>query len=148
MLLRNRVELIRAGRDPLLIARLPSGFWLLSEVQHFPGASMLLADPIVPHFNVLHERARVQWALDLGKIGDVMIATLGAIRVNYETWGNLDPVLHTHITPRFDNEDEKSCTLPPRVAFNYANPPPFDPLAAETIALIRKLSQKFSHPLG
>lgn len=147
MLLRDRIEMIRAGRDPLLIARLPSGFWVLSEVQHFPGASMLLADPVVPHFNALHERARVQWALDLGKIGDVMMSSLGAVRINYEIWGNLDPALHTHITPRFDNEDEATRTLQPRFAFDYAMPPPFDPLSAETIALIRKLSQKFSHPL-
>lgn len=138
----ERVDQLRRGLDPFFIARVPSGFWCLSDVQHFPGASILFADPVVPHFNSLTEAARAQWAIDLGRIGDALMVEMGAIRINYETWGNLDPALHTHITPRFSSEDPKLRTLPPRQAFDYRKPPEFNPRSPEFISLITRLATR------
>ena len=44
-----RVERIRRGEDPALLARMPSGFAILGKYQPGPvrGACMLLPDPVV-----------------------------------------------------------------------------------------------------
>jgi diadenosine tetraphosphate (Ap4A) HIT family hydrolase len=100
----DRIELARRGLNPYVIARLPSGWLVIGDVQPLPGYCLLLADPIVDSLNALDEDGRVRYSLDVARIGDALIAVTGAVRINYETWGNLDPCLHTHITPRYLTE--------------------------------------------
>ncbi len=48
----------------------------------------------------------MQYSLDVLRIGDALLAVTGAHRINYETLGNSEPALHTHIIPRYANEPE------------------------------------------
>jgi diadenosine tetraphosphate (Ap4A) HIT family hydrolase len=48
----------------------------------------------------------------MAMIGDALLKALDAYRINYETWGNLDQTLHTHITPRYLSEPEDKRILP------------------------------------
>ena len=47
----ERVALARGGRNPYVIARLPSGWAVMGDVQFLPGYCLLLADPVVPSIN-------------------------------------------------------------------------------------------------
>jgi len=109
----ERLAALERGENPLLIARLPSGFAVMSESQFLPGYCLLLADPMVGKLNDLEGDARVQFLSDMARLGDAVIEATGAVRANYSIYGNLDPFLHAHVFPRFDNEDPRYRTVPP-----------------------------------
>ena len=56
----SRVEAARAGTNPTVICRVPSGWAVLADVQFLRGYSVLLADPVVADLNALApaDRAR------------------------------------------------------------------------------------------
>ena len=106
-LIDERVELARAGTNPTVICRMPSGWAVLGDAQFIPGYCLLLPDPVVPDLNALDADARRQYLYDMTLIGDALLEVTEAYRINYETLGNLDPALHTHIFPRYRTEPEE-----------------------------------------
>ena len=111
-LIADRVAQARAGANPWVIARLPSGWAVLGDTQELPGYCLLLADPVVPSLNDLPEPGRVQFLKDMVRIGDAVLAVTGAARINYEILGNAEPELHAHIHPRYADEPDEARGLP------------------------------------
>jgi diadenosine tetraphosphate (Ap4A) HIT family hydrolase len=122
----RKIEAVKNGKLPSYIARLPSGIVVAGDVQPLQGYCILMADPVLRDFNALSEEARAQYGRDLGRVGDALLAVAGAYRINYETWGNLDPALHTHIVPRFLQEPDDKRILPPRQAYDWSSGRAFD----------------------
>ena len=120
------VEACRAGNEPAVIARLPSGWAVLGQRQVLPGYCLLLPDPVVPHLNVLDTAERDRFMADLGRLGDAVLAATGALRINYAIFGNLEPALHAHVHPRYANEPVPMCTNNPW-AYDWTQAPLFDP---------------------
>ncbi|HRK07302.1 MAG TPA: hypothetical protein PLZ57_06000 [Pseudobdellovibrionaceae bacterium] len=141
----RQLDLIQRGQLDRFVVRLKSGALVMGETQPLIGYCLLLADPVVPHFNALTQEARAQWALDLGAIGDALLEESGILRVNYETWGNLDPALHTHIVPRSKFEDAEKGRLPAREAYDYAKSPRFDLKNVEHRNLLERLRARLRH---
>ena len=112
----RKIALCESGNWPQAILRLPSGWVTAGDTQPLRGYCVLLAAPVARDFNALAPEARARYALDMGRVGDALIAALGAYRVNYETWGNLDPALHTHIVPRYLSEPDRLRVQTPRQA--------------------------------
>jgi diadenosine tetraphosphate (Ap4A) HIT family hydrolase len=135
----RKVELCERGEYPFAIAKLPSGWVCLGETQPLRGYCLIFSSPVVGDLNALSHTARAQWGVDCARIGDALIKIVGAIRVNYETWGNQDPALHTHISPRFLDEPRERRTLPPRQAYDWSIPviDPVDPEVSKLIADLR-----------
>ncbi len=125
-LIEQRVEAARRGENPFVIARMPSGWLVIGDVQPLPGYCLLLADPPVASANALSEAERARYALDVFRIGDALLAVTGACRINYMTLANLEPSLHTHIIPRFQDEPEDKRTAPPFQAYDWAAARAFD----------------------
>jgi diadenosine tetraphosphate (Ap4A) HIT family hydrolase len=100
----RRVQRLRAGEDPGLIARMPSGWAVLGEQQFLRGYSLLLPDPVVDTFNDLLPARRAQVMQDAAALGDALLTVTGACRINYAIFGNLEPALHVHVVPRFEDE--------------------------------------------
>ncbi|MBX3021388.1 MAG: hypothetical protein KF799_06880 [Bdellovibrionales bacterium] len=122
----KKIRLAETGQLPSVIVRLSSGWVVAGDVQPLRGYCMILADPVTRDFNALSEEERVRYALDMGRVGDALLQVLGAYRINYETWGNLDPALHTHIVPRYKDEPDAQRILPPRQAYDWGAGRPFD----------------------
>ncbi len=49
---------------------------------------------------------------DLTAIGDALLVLTPAIRINYEILGNLEPALHGHVIPRYQDEPDELRTKP------------------------------------
>jgi catechol 2,3-dioxygenase-like lactoylglutathione lyase family enzyme/diadenosine tetraphosphate (Ap4A) HIT family hydrolase len=128
----RRVERLRAGTDPTLIARLPSGWAVMGEAQFLKGYCLLLPDPVVPTLNALGQEARLEFLADMGALGDALLAATGAVRVNYAILGNVDPALHAHVIPRYADEPEETRTAHPW-AFDWDRAPRFDPVSQSSL---------------
>jgi hypothetical protein len=107
MAIQGRIDSARAGTNPNLIARMPSGWAVLGDQQFIRGYSVLLADPVTDGLNGQDPKARAVFLRDMGILGDALLAATGACRINYEILGNTDPGLHAHLFPRYMSEPEE-----------------------------------------
>ena len=105
-LIHQRVEAARAGTNPTVISRMPSGWAVLGDVQFLRGYSLLLADPVAPDLNALDESQRVRFLQDMVILGDALLEVTEAYRINYEILGNTEAALHAHVFPRYMSEPE------------------------------------------
>ncbi len=122
----RRVDLLRAGRDPTFVARLPSGWAVLGDPQVLPGYCLLLPDPVVPTLNALTGAGRAAFLTDMAALGDAVLAVTHAVRINYALFGNLEPALHAHVIPRYHDEPEPLRSAQPW-AYDWKAAPAFDP---------------------
>jgi len=111
-LIHRRVDECRRGTNPKAICRVQSGWVVLGDVQFVRGYSLLLPDPVVAHVNELSSTARQILFADMAILGDALLAITGAVRINYEILGNLEPALHVHVFPRFADEPADLRTRP------------------------------------
>jgi diadenosine tetraphosphate (Ap4A) HIT family hydrolase len=124
-LIHQRVRQCQTGDYPKAICRLSSGWVVLGDVQFLRGYSLLLPDPVVPHLNAMDEAGRKNFLFEMSVVGDVILELTGAVRINYEMLGNVEPALHAHIFPRFKNEP-KQLRLKPVWSYDWDNAPKFD----------------------
>ena len=117
----RRADRIRAGEDPELLARMPSGWAILGKYQPEPvlGCCMLLPDPVVPSPNDLEPEARARFFSDLVLLGDAILAVTGAERINYLVLCNQVPELHGHCIPRFATEEPARRLQGPFEAYDF-----------------------------
>jgi diadenosine tetraphosphate (Ap4A) HIT family hydrolase len=105
-LIHQRVEAARAGTNPTVISRMPSGWAVLGDVQFLRGYALLLADPVVADLNALDQSQRIRYLQDMAILGDALLEVTGAYRINYEILGNTEAALHAHVFPRYMSEPE------------------------------------------
>lgn len=103
----EQVKAARAGLEPALICQVPSGWVVLCRMQYLRGYCILLPDPVVPSLNDLTRDQRVAYLSDMYTVGDALLEVTGAHRINYAILGNSDPMLHTHIVPRYSTEPDE-----------------------------------------
>ena len=121
----RRVAALRADADPTRIARLASGWLVLGDPQVIPGYCLLLPDPVVADLNALPAGARAGFLGDMAMAGDVLLEVMGATRINYAIYGNLEPALHAHLFPRRADEPAGLVTAQPW-AWDWNAAPRFD----------------------
>lgn len=146
-LIHQRVAECNAGTNPKAIARMTSGWAVLGDAQFLKGYCLLLPDPVVAHLNDFAGEARQQFMDDMAALGDAVLAVTGALRINYEMLGNLEPALHAHVFPRYDDEPEdlrtKAVWLYPQTAWEQTafdldrDRPMMDAIRKELIAMNR-----------
>jgi len=124
----RRVARARAGEDPELLARMPSGFAILGKYQPEPirGCCMLLPDEVVASPNDLAPAQRAQFFQDLVLLGDAVLEVTGAERINYLVLCNQVPELHGHCVPRFAHEDAALRLQGPFEAYDFGASPVAD----------------------
>ncbi|MGM0884601.1 MAG: HIT family protein [Bacillota bacterium] len=105
---KDRFGAIERGENPMVLAKMKSGFAVIGDTQFLPGYCVLLAYPKVNTLNDLTIQQRNDYLLDMSLIGDAIQFVCNPRRINYSIYGNSDPFLHAHIFPRYEWEpDEK-----------------------------------------
>ena len=139
-LIEARVALARRGDNPFVIAKMASGWLVLGDVQPLPGYCLLLADPVAESLNALSRAEQAQYSLDTIRSGDALLAVTGAFRINYETLGNSEPALHTHIIPRYADEPEAKRRQPAFMSYDWMTARKSEPAGADAafIAAMRR----------
>ena len=124
-LIHERVEAARKGLNETVVCKTKSGWVVIGDVQFLKGYCLLLADPVEESLNSLSEEDRKQYLYETTVIGDALIELTGCYRVNYETLGNSEPALHTHIFPRYMSEVPELRRYPAWF-YNWDNAPKFN----------------------
>jgi diadenosine tetraphosphate (Ap4A) HIT family hydrolase len=109
----ERLAELERGENPLLLARMKSGFAVLFGSQFLPGYCLLLAYPQVDHLTDLSIEDRTTYLLDMSILGQAVLEATGCRRINYGIYGNLDPFLHAHVVPRYEWEPDEYKFSPP-----------------------------------
>jgi diadenosine tetraphosphate (Ap4A) HIT family hydrolase len=68
----------------------------------------------------------------MARVGDVLQQLLGAVRINYAVFGNMEPALHAHLFPRYADEPAANRTVQP-FALDWNGAPNFDSAADGTM---------------
>ncbi|MFT6093736.1 MAG: diadenosine tetraphosphate (Ap4A) HIT family hydrolase [Pseudohongiellaceae bacterium] len=124
-LIHQRVRECQQGAYPKLICRVSSGWVVMGDVQFLKGYCLLLPDPVVANLNELNEQRRKTFLWEMSVVGDVILDVTEALRINYEMIGNVEPALHAHIFPRYENEPD-NLKLKPVWFYNWETARAFD----------------------
>ena len=112
----DRIGSAHRGENPLVLARMRSGFAVIGGTQHLPGYSLLLTDdPTVDHLSDLGWERRTEFLFDLSLLGEAVEHACradGLRRINYEVLGNSMDFLHGHVHARYDWEPPDKVTGP------------------------------------
>ena len=112
----DRIGSAERGENPMVMARMKSGFAVIGDTQFLPGYCVLLASPQVVSLNDLSMEQRAQFLLDMSRIGDALAEACKPVRINYGITGNNHLYLLAHIFPRYADEHREYFTQSP---FNY-----------------------------
>ncbi len=82
----------------------PPDVAVLGDPQVLPGYCLLLPDPVVPHLNALEAAMQQAFLADMARIGQAVQDITDAVRINYAIFGNVEPALHAHVIPRYEDE--------------------------------------------
>lgn len=137
-LIHKRVRDCQAGSYPKQICRISSGWVVLGDVQFLRGYSLLLPDPVVSDLNAMEEEKRKIFLHEMSVLGDVLLEITGALRINYEMIGNVEPALHAHLFPRYADEPE-ALRLKPVWFYDWEKAPAFD--EARDVPLMRAIEE-------
>lgn len=104
----DRIGSALRGENPLVMARMRSGFAVIADTQFMPGYSVLLTDDErVGTLTALDWQRRGEFLLDMSLLGEAIEAACrpdGLRRMNYSIYGNALAVLHAHVVPRYEWE--------------------------------------------
>jgi diadenosine tetraphosphate (Ap4A) HIT family hydrolase len=108
----DRIGSAHRGENPMVLAKMKSGFAVMGDTQFLPGYCVLLPSKGVNTLNDLSYKQRTDYLLDMSLIGDAIQAVCQPRRINYSIYGNTDAFLHSHIFPRYDWEPEERKPYP------------------------------------
>lgn len=104
----DRVGSAQRGENPMVLAKMRSGYAVIGDTQFLPGYCLLLSDvPEVGHLTDLPRPLRAQFLTDMGLLGEAVMTACNSIdpslsRINYEILGNNNRhSLHAHVFPRY-----------------------------------------------
>jgi len=104
----DRIGSAHRGENPMVMARMQSGFAVIGDTEHLPGYSLLICeDPAVNHLTDLDHGQRTKFLADLSLIGEAVQSVRkadGLRRINYEVLGNSLDWLHGHVHARYQWE--------------------------------------------
>jgi diadenosine tetraphosphate (Ap4A) HIT family hydrolase len=160
----DRLGAARSGSNPMVLARMRSGYAVLGDNQHLPGYCVLMADFGDPdgegpdHLTDLDRGRRAAFLTDMGLLGEAVFAVCSGLdpafrRVNYEILGNLDRYLHAHVHARYGWEPQEYVNGPVgrypadvRHAPEHAADDRHDPLREALVKELARVMADAYHP--
>ena len=141
----NRILAAKNGTNPMLMVELKASYAVFGDVQFLPGHCVLLPKKEVGSLNDLAPLERQQFLLEMSYLGDAILASVDAMRINYDILGNSDQYLHAHVFPRYSWEKAERRKMP---VWLYAKSHWSDPKTAYQAVLHGELRQRITENLA
>lgn len=141
----DRLGTARRGDNPMVMAKLSSGYVVFGDTQHLPGYCVLLSDvDDADHLTDLTREQRAGFLADMGLLGEAVFTACNGFdpafrRLNYEILGNSLHHLHAHVHARYSWEDQEFRDGP---VWRYPTEARF---SAENDALASPRAEEFDH---
>ncbi len=91
---------LRYWPEALIVGRLDASTVLLSRDQYFFGWTLVVSDHHAEDLYALDAVQRAAFDADIAAVSRALQAILRPERMNYATFGNVTPHLHTNLIPR------------------------------------------------
>jgi diadenosine tetraphosphate (Ap4A) HIT family hydrolase len=125
-----------------------SGWAVMGDPQVLRGYCLLLPDPVVPHLNALPPEGQALFMRELAALGQAVFEVVRPVRINFALFGNVEPALHGHVIPRYEDEPESLRKAHPW-SHDWSAAPPFDPVRdGPLLATLRARLEPQSNPLS
>jgi diadenosine tetraphosphate (Ap4A) HIT family hydrolase len=114
----DRIGSAQRGENPTVMAKLPSAFAVMGDVQWLPGYCVLLVDrPGVGALTDLGPVERVEFLTSMAALGEAVESACRAAddrfrRLNFDILGNADEFLRAHVWPRYHWEPAERVAKP------------------------------------
>jgi diadenosine tetraphosphate (Ap4A) HIT family hydrolase len=155
----DRIGAARRGENPMVLAKMRTGWAVIGDTQFLPGYCVLLSDTDgANHLTDLPRAARADFLADMGLLGEAVMAACNGLdpslrRINYDVLGNTDQYLHAHVFPRYGWEPAELLPVPvfryppdrwtsPRDAYSEEHEPLREAITAE---LVRIMAEAYGH---
>ncbi|WP_404468932.1 HIT family protein [Sutcliffiella horikoshii] len=109
---KDRIASAHRGENPMVIAKMRSGFAAIGDTQFLPGYCVLLPFREFSSLEELNYMQRSEYLLDMSLIGEAILKVCNPRRVNYSIYGNTDAYLHAHVFPRYNWEPVERIPYP------------------------------------
>ncbi|WP_037290885.1 HIT family protein [Saccharibacillus sacchari] len=96
----SRIEDIKAGNNPYLVAELETGYIVIGDHQYFKGYTLFLCKEHVSELHLLDPMFKAKYLVEMSEVAEAVQRAFGADKMNYELLGNGDAHLHWHLFPR------------------------------------------------
>lgn len=141
----DRIEAAHKGENPMVIAKMRSGFAVMGDTQFLPGYCLLLPWKAYSSLEELDFQKRSEYLLDMSLIGEAISVVCNPRRINYSIYGNTDAYLHSHIFPRYNWEPKERIPYP---VWQYPSNKWFDAEYQYKEEKHGGLKQKLSHKIN
>ncbi|GAC1356856.1 MAG: DeoR family transcriptional regulator [Ktedonobacteraceae bacterium] len=108
----DRIGAAERGENPMVLARMQSGFAIFGDTQFLPGYCLLIASPQVGQLTDLAPEQQVVFLRDMSLLGMAVGRACNPRRINYEILGNSWQALHAHVWARYNWEPEAARSQP------------------------------------
>lgn len=105
--IQERIDLIKAGKNPYFIAELQTGYVVIGDHQKFRGYTLFLSKSVATELHQLDESTKINFLNEMSLVAECVYKAFKPDKLNYELLGNGDPHLHWHIFPRYNNDGTK-----------------------------------------
>jgi len=102
------IERIRAGNFPDFIAELDQSYVILGDAQFYRGYCILFAKRHERELFQLPRSEALALTDELYSVAEAIFTVVKPLKLNYECLGNLEPHVHWHVFPRYENEAQES----------------------------------------
>lgn len=103
----NRIADIRAGKHPLFVTELDTGYVVLGDFHAWRGYTLLLCKQCKPELHHLDRPTRQSFLNDMALTAEAVCNVFKPAKLNYEMLGNLVPHMHWHFFPRTADEPDR-----------------------------------------
>ena len=100
----QRIELIKAGKNPYFVKELETGYVVIRDHQYFEGYTLFLAKEHVTELHQLDPNVKLRFLEEMSLVQEAVSKAFSAEKMNVELLGNGDAHAHWHIFPRREGD--------------------------------------------
>lgn len=102
----QRIQDIKNGTNPYLVAELKSGYVVMCDFQLFKGYTIFLSKTHVSELHLLSADQREFFLHEMAMVAEAVYKAFTPKKLNYELLGNTDNHIHWHLIPRYGTDPD------------------------------------------
>jgi diadenosine tetraphosphate (Ap4A) HIT family hydrolase len=103
----ERVARAREGGDPYVIAEMEHSYFVVGDHQFHRGYALVLLKEHVREPFELSSRVQREHFAEVMRAATALQATFQPWKLNYSCYGNVEPHVHWHIVPRYEDDPNR-----------------------------------------